>query len=88
MFFVEHRAHNRQYQVNPKSDGEMGVQENVRKDAVIHEIKDRPSSDGDIQQQADDQARVVAFASFYSQNNMGKACEKGKVGNLETVLII
>jgi hypothetical protein len=88
MFFVEQQAHDRQHQVDAKPDEEMRVQEDVGEDTVIHEIKERPNPNRDIQKQADNQARVVRFTRSDPQCNVSNASKEGKVGNPQPVLIV
>ena len=76
MFSVENHAHDGQHQVEAKPDRKMRVQENVREDSMIHKIKDRPGPHWNIQEQADHQARVVAFAGFDPQCDMYNSREE------------
>ena len=66
----------RQDGVETQTDQEMIVHKKVAEDAVFYQIKDRPQPNGDVQQQADDQSRVIACLSFDAQRDVRHTSEE------------
>ena len=70
VFLIFHDANNGQGQIEAKTKKEMGVQDKIREQTLIDEIKHRPNPHGDIQQKANDQTSVIAFTGFNPQGYM------------------
>jgi hypothetical protein len=85
---IQYPSHQRENQIDPQTDNQVRIQKWVADDPLVCQIEYRGDADGDIQEQADDQAGVVSFFRFNSQRDVCRAGEEGEVRNPEPELVI